>query len=166
MPVGTPEMVADVFEDWINIADVDGFNVAYVSNPGSYEDVVDLLVPELQRRGLMQTEYSVTGGTLRENLLRQPGQAHLREDHYGSGFSWERNHDVSGKDISKPSTAAPAKIRPEENPITKTEITSSVQQQLEALTKTLVEFTSKQEEVNSTFSAQLEKLTPKTNGVH
>ena len=89
MPVGTPEMVADVFENWINIADVDGFNVAYVSNPGSYEDVVDLLVPELQRRGLMQTEYAVTGGTLRENLLRQRGQAHLRDDHYGSGFSWE-----------------------------------------------------------------------------
>jgi alkanesulfonate monooxygenase SsuD/methylene tetrahydromethanopterin reductase-like flavin-dependent oxidoreductase (luciferase family) len=28
MPVGTPEMVADVFEDWATNADIDGFNVA------------------------------------------------------------------------------------------------------------------------------------------
>lgn len=28
MPVGTPEMVADVMEDWVNNADIDGFNVA------------------------------------------------------------------------------------------------------------------------------------------
>lgn len=27
-PVGTPEMVADVFEDWANNADIDGFNIA------------------------------------------------------------------------------------------------------------------------------------------
>lgn len=27
MPVGTPEMVADVMEDWVNNADIDGFNV-------------------------------------------------------------------------------------------------------------------------------------------
>lgn len=105
MPVGTPEMVADVFEDWINIADVDGFNVAYVSNPGSFEDVVELLVPELQRRGLMPMEYAVPGGTLRENLLRQPGQAHLRHDHYGHGFAWEKTHDAFGKEIIKEKVA-------------------------------------------------------------
>jgi hypothetical protein len=34
--------------------------------PGSYEDVVRLLVPELQRRGLFQMDYR--GATLRENL--------------------------------------------------------------------------------------------------
>ena len=28
MPVGTPEMVADVMEKWVNEADIDGFNVA------------------------------------------------------------------------------------------------------------------------------------------
>ena len=27
MPLGTPEMVADVMEDWVNNGDVDGFNV-------------------------------------------------------------------------------------------------------------------------------------------
>ncbi|PMD30654.1 bacterial luciferase-like protein [Hyaloscypha variabilis F] len=46
-PIGSVSQVADVFEEWITEADCDGFNVAYVSNPGSFEDVVDLLVPEL-----------------------------------------------------------------------------------------------------------------------
>jgi hypothetical protein len=73
-----------------------GFNVAPISNPGSFEDIVELLVPELQRRGLMQTEYAVPGGTLRENLTRKTGQQHLMDDHYGATFAWERN---PGKDI-------------------------------------------------------------------
>jgi alkanesulfonate monooxygenase SsuD/methylene tetrahydromethanopterin reductase-like flavin-dependent oxidoreductase (luciferase family) len=53
MSVGTPEMVADVMEDWVNNGDVHSFNIAYVSNPESYEDLVELLVPVLQERGLM-----------------------------------------------------------------------------------------------------------------
>ncbi|KAK3044278.1 hypothetical protein LTS18_001716, partial [Coniosporium uncinatum] len=87
-PVGTPEMVADVFEQWINEADVDGFNIAYVTSPGTFEDVVYLLRPELVKRGLMWEDYDVPGGTLRENLYGVPGQARLREDHYGSKFKW------------------------------------------------------------------------------
>jgi len=163
MPVGTPEMVADVFEDWINIADVDGFNVAYVSNPCSFEDVVELLVPELQKRGLMQKEYAIPGGTLRENLLRQPGQAHLRRDHYGSEFAWERNHDENGKEILK---ETPARSVKESKESVDTKETETVQQQLAALTKTLSTFMSKQEEVNAAVSAHLEKLAPKANGFH
>ncbi|KAK5655168.1 hypothetical protein OQA88_6067 [Cercophora sp. LCS_1] len=69
-PVGTAEQVADVFEAWVNEADVDGFNVGSVTNPGSWEDVVDFLRPELVRRGLMWDDYKVKG------------------DHYGSGFKW------------------------------------------------------------------------------
>lgn len=34
-------------------------------------------------------DYAVPGGTFRENLLRQPGQKHLREDHYGSRFNYD-----------------------------------------------------------------------------
>jgi len=64
--------------------------MAYISNPGSFEDIVELLVPELRRRGLMFEDYAVPGGTFRENLLRQPGQKILREDHYGSQFTFER----------------------------------------------------------------------------
>lgn len=95
-PVGTPEMVADVFEEWIREADVDGFNISYVTAPESFEDVVYLLRPELVKRGLMWEDYEVPGGTLRENLNGK-GQKHLRLDHYGSTFKWKPK--VEGDEI-------------------------------------------------------------------
>ncbi|MGY4922228.1 hypothetical protein [Streptomyces sp. 900105755] len=50
---------------------VDGFNVTPYLIPGGLDDIVDLLVPELQERGVYRTEY--TGTTLREHLgLRAP----------------------------------------------------------------------------------------------
>lgn len=82
-PVGTAEEVADVFEQWIEEADVDGFNIGSVTNPSSWEDVVDLLIPVLQERGLYWRDYDVPGGTFRENLM---GQKELRADHYGATF--------------------------------------------------------------------------------
>ncbi|KAK9419558.1 putative Luciferase-like domain-containing protein [Seiridium unicorne] len=85
-PVGSVEQVADVFEAWVREADVDGFNVASVTNPTSWEDVVELLRPELVRRGLLWEDYDVPGGTFRENLL---GQKTLRDDHYGATFKWK-----------------------------------------------------------------------------
>jgi hypothetical protein len=87
-PVGTPEMVADVFEQWINEADVDGFNISYITSPESFEDIVYLLRPELVKRGLMWEDYDVPGGTLRENLNGK-GQKGLRSDHYGYSFKWK-----------------------------------------------------------------------------
>jgi FMN-dependent oxidoreductase (nitrilotriacetate monooxygenase family) len=63
--VGSPGQVADEMEAWFNEA-CDGFVVIATSTPGSYEDVVRLLVPELQRRGLYRKAYP--GGTLRETL--------------------------------------------------------------------------------------------------
>jgi long-chain alkane monooxygenase len=53
-------------EDWI-AAGVDGFNVAYATVPGTFEDFIDGVVPVLQRRGRMQTSYRP--GTLREKLF-------------------------------------------------------------------------------------------------
>jgi len=100
-PVGSVSKVADVFEEWVIEADCDGFNVAYVSNPGSFEDVVDLLVPELQRRGLMWDDYDVPGGTFRENIL---GTRTLREDHYGSRFKHGRE-EVKSIEVEKPDVA-------------------------------------------------------------
>ncbi|EXJ82049.1 hypothetical protein A1O1_08118 [Capronia coronata CBS 617.96] len=89
MPVGDPETVADVFEDWVNNADVDGFNVAYVSNPESYEDLVELLVPVLQRRGLMWDDYTVPGGSYRENLLGTPGHPTVPKGHPAYNFRYD-----------------------------------------------------------------------------
>ena len=64
--VGTPEHVADVMEDWFRNGAADGFNVMPAWLPGSLYDFVDMVIPELQRRGLFRTEYE--GTTLRENL--------------------------------------------------------------------------------------------------
>jgi long-chain alkane monooxygenase len=75
--MGTPEQLVHIFEEWVE-AGVDGFNLAYMVTPGSFVDFVDGVVPVLQRRGLMQTEYQ--DGTLREKLMG-PGRARLREPH-------------------------------------------------------------------------------------
>lgn len=86
-PVGSVTQVADVFEKWVNEADCDGFNIAYVSNPGSFEDVVELLRSELVRRDMMWEDYDFPHGTFRENLL---GQKVPRDDHYGSKFKYPK----------------------------------------------------------------------------
>ena len=99
-PVGTASEVADVIQEWIEVADIDGCNIGSVTNPGSWEDVVDLLVPELQRRGLMWNDYARPGGTFRENLL---GARELKSDHYGSSFKWK--DEVTAADGSKRKSA-------------------------------------------------------------
>jgi alkanesulfonate monooxygenase SsuD/methylene tetrahydromethanopterin reductase-like flavin-dependent oxidoreductase (luciferase family) len=83
--VGSVQQVADEFERWVEEADADGFNIASVTNPTSWEDVVDLLRPELVQRGMLWEDYDFPGGTFRENLFGQKG---LRDDHYGASFKW------------------------------------------------------------------------------
>ncbi len=69
--VGTPAQVADRMEQWLETRACDGFNVMFPFLPEGLDDVVDLLVPELQRRGLFRTEYA--GTTLRDHLgLKRP----------------------------------------------------------------------------------------------
>ncbi|QNE36652.1 LLM class flavin-dependent oxidoreductase [Leifsonia shinshuensis] len=63
---GSAETVADALEEWVDETGVDGFNLAAAAVPETFEGVVDLLVPELQRRGRYQTAYRP--GTLREKL--------------------------------------------------------------------------------------------------
>ena len=64
--VGSAKMVADQFEQWFTGGGCDGFVVAATHVPGTYEDFVRLVVPELQRRELFHRDYE--GATLRENL--------------------------------------------------------------------------------------------------
>lgn len=64
--VGTPESIADDFEHWFRSGAADGFTIMFPSAPVGVRDFVDLVVPELQRRGLFRSEY--TGKTFRENL--------------------------------------------------------------------------------------------------
>jgi hypothetical protein len=54
----------------------------------SYEDIVELLVPELQKRGLMWQDYHVPGRTFGENLHNLPGEPGLNPRHPGSKFKW------------------------------------------------------------------------------
>ena len=66
MLLGTPETIADQFEEWLVAGAADGFNLMPDYLPDGLDKVVDLLVPELQRRGLFRTEYE--GPTLRDQL--------------------------------------------------------------------------------------------------
>ncbi|MFC4001900.1 LLM class flavin-dependent oxidoreductase [Prauserella oleivorans] len=81
---GTPCAVADELERWTEEADVDGFNLAYVTTPGTFLDFARLVVPELRRRGRVPERQQP--GTLRERLggagprlpADHPGAAHRR----------------------------------------------------------------------------------------
>ena len=63
---GTAQHIADQLEEWFVNEAADGFNLLPQIMPGSLNEFVDLVIPELQRRGLFRTEYE--GRTLRENL--------------------------------------------------------------------------------------------------
>lgn len=88
--VGSPSTVADELERWVEEGDLDGFNLGYVTTPGTFEEVVDLLIPELRRRGVYP-EASPSDGeqlTAREKVYGK-GQKGLRDDHPGSGYKYE-----------------------------------------------------------------------------
>ncbi|KAL3417529.1 xenobiotic compound [Phlyctema vagabunda] len=86
--VGTPAQVADEFERWVSEGDVDGFNIAYAITPGSFNDVIELLLPELKKRGLFWDDYEAPGGTYRENLYSKKGGSGLPSDHPAHGYRW------------------------------------------------------------------------------
>jgi N-acetyl-S-(2-succino)cysteine monooxygenase len=77
--VGNPKQVADYMEEWFVKGACDGFNVMPPYIPGSLDDFCNLVVPELQKRGLFRTEYE--GTTLRENLgLPRPESRYAKGD--------------------------------------------------------------------------------------
>jgi FMN-dependent oxidoreductase (nitrilotriacetate monooxygenase family) len=65
--VGSPSDIADQMEHYMDVGGADGFMLIATYTPGCYEEFVDMVVPELQRRGRFRTNY--TGTTLRDNLL-------------------------------------------------------------------------------------------------
>ncbi|NOG69721.1 LLM class flavin-dependent oxidoreductase [Roseicella sp. DB1501] len=64
--LGTPAMIADQMQHWLESEACDGFNVMFPFLPAGLEEFVDHVVPELQRRGLFRRAYE--GRTLREHL--------------------------------------------------------------------------------------------------
>ncbi|MBP2199886.1 LLM class flavin-dependent oxidoreductase [Pantoea cypripedii] len=66
--IGTPAQVAEQLINWIDEGDIDGFNLTRILNPQSYQDVIDLVVPELQQRGRYKTAYQP--GSLRKKIFQ------------------------------------------------------------------------------------------------
>ena len=66
---GTPQRIADTLEEWFRGGLADGFMILPPYFPGAFEDFVDLVVPELQRRGLYRRDYA--GTSLREHLRQR-----------------------------------------------------------------------------------------------
>lgn len=65
--VGDPVQVADELERWVDVGEIDGFNLTRIVVPETWEDFAALVVPELQNRGRYRTAYD--GGTLRQQLF-------------------------------------------------------------------------------------------------
>ncbi|MGO2632987.1 MAG: LLM class flavin-dependent oxidoreductase [Galactobacter sp.] len=80
--VGTGKQVADQLIEWVRDTDVDGFNIAYAITPGTFEDVVEHIVPQLQAAGAYPTSYEE--GSLRQKLFGRGDR--LPEHHKGAGF--------------------------------------------------------------------------------
>lgn len=89
--VGSPTTVADELEKWVEISDVDGFNLAHIVNPGTFEDIIEFLLPELRRRGLFREEIEKEGATAREVFI---GSQRLPEDHPGSKYKWRAGETI------------------------------------------------------------------------
>lgn len=99
--VGSPEAIADEMERWVDIADVDGFNLARVIAPGTMEDFIEFVVPELRRRGLVPSEPG-PALTARE---RFGAGARLPDDHPGAGHRY-------GAKKRRPAAAVTFEARP------------------------------------------------------
>ncbi|MDO7352903.1 LLM class flavin-dependent oxidoreductase [Acinetobacter baumannii] len=80
--VGSAETVSDALEQWVEDTDIDGFNLAYILAHQTFADVVEFIVPELQKRGVYQTSYAQ--GTLREKLFG--AGPYLPENHRGAKY--------------------------------------------------------------------------------
>lgn len=80
--VGSGSEIADQLQEWVAETDVDGFNLAYAITPGTFEDIVKYVIPELRARDAYPTSY--VEGTLRQKLHRKGDR--LPDDHKGAGY--------------------------------------------------------------------------------
>ncbi|EED13094.1 xenobiotic compound monooxygenase, DszA family [Talaromyces stipitatus ATCC 10500] len=89
--IGSPTTVADQIEQWVDLTDVDGFNVIHITNPGCFEDMAEYLIPELRRRGRFRSHVEKEGATAREVFI---GSRRLPEDHPGSKYKWRAGESI------------------------------------------------------------------------
>ncbi|XID90901.1 LLM class flavin-dependent oxidoreductase [Paenibacillaceae bacterium WGS1546] len=76
--IGSPGQVADQMQAWVEETGIDGYNILQFVAPADLRNIVELVIPELQRRGIFKTEYEE--GTFREKLFG-PGRSRLPDDH-------------------------------------------------------------------------------------
>ncbi|MGO4298876.1 LLM class flavin-dependent oxidoreductase [Leifsonia sp. RAF41] len=91
--VGSGTEIADQLQEWVDETDVDGFNLAYAITPGTFEDIVEFVIPELRKRGAYPEEYAP--GTLR-NKLHGAGDR-LPETHRGARYKVGARSGVAGE---------------------------------------------------------------------
>lgn len=103
--IGSPVTVADELERWAEEADLDGFNLTRVVSPDTLADFVDLVVPELQRRGIYKHGYDP--GTFREKLSGGAGP-YLPSTHPAAQF---RHGGLSRTSTGPSRSGPPAAIR-------------------------------------------------------
>ncbi|WP_027348595.1 LLM class flavin-dependent oxidoreductase [Halotalea alkalilenta] len=101
--VGGPETVADALERWMEVGGIDGFNLAYAITPGTFEDFIEFVVPELERRGRVRTDYG--GETLRENLL-DSDSARVDPSHPAARYRGAFRDRANATDATRPSQFA------------------------------------------------------------
>ncbi|MEX3947788.1 LLM class flavin-dependent oxidoreductase [Paraburkholderia sp. EG287B] len=87
--VGSAERIAQTLIEWSETAGVDGFNLSRTVVPECFDDVVELLVPELQTRGAYKSAYRE--GTLREKLS---GGARLPASHAAAQYRGARVNEA------------------------------------------------------------------------
>ncbi|ABO68832.1 LLM class flavin-dependent oxidoreductase [Geobacillus thermodenitrificans] len=83
LSVGTPKKVADEMQYLVEEAGIDGFNLVQYVSPGTFVDFIELVVPELQKRGLYRVDYEE--GTYREKLFGK-GNYRLPDDHIAARY--------------------------------------------------------------------------------
>ena len=80
--VGSGATIADRLQEWVADTDIDGYNIAYAITPGTFEDVVEHVIPVLTERGAYPEEY--VRGTLRNALFGAGNR--LPDDHRGASY--------------------------------------------------------------------------------
>ncbi|CAM1502332.1 Fc.00g043160.m01.CDS01 [Cosmosporella sp. VM-42] len=96
--IGSPTTAADELERWVDVAGVDGFNLSHVTNPGTFADIIEYLLPELRRRGVFRSEVEKEGATAREAFI---GSKRLPEDHPGSKYKWRSGEQVPAYQLKR-----------------------------------------------------------------
>lgn len=80
---GTPLEVTDQIQYFVNATGIDGLNLVQFISYESFDDFINLVIPELQRRGIYRNNYNE--GTYREKIFGK-GESYLLDDHFGTKY--------------------------------------------------------------------------------